>query len=255
MVSVMSGSSVYEYSFILKQRHRGNVLFVIGFVLVMFALCSLMLGVVLFPVSLKSSSMQPTLHGGDAVFVTPLASPVLEEHEVPLVSSLLHCIDLERGDLVYVKGADEANVSGARKILDAALRFVTLQKVSAVTSNKFVSSAPCIRRVVGLPGDVVYMKDFVLYIRPRGETHFLTEFELSPKSYDIAIDTLPPLWLSDSAFSGNCEPHYIGKNEYFVLADNRTHAADSRQWGVVRGAQIGGKVLLRYWPFNRFALF
>ncbi len=47
----------------------------------------------------------------------------------------------------------------------------------------------------------------------------------------------------------------IPSGEYFVLGDNRGYSSDSREWGLVKKAEIVGKVLLRYWPVDSLGIY
>lgn len=47
------------------------------------------------------------------------------------------------------------------------------------------------------------------------------------------------------------DPYTVGKDEYFVVGDNRTRSDDSRVWGTVPAANIIGAGFLTYWPLGR----
>ena len=83
---------------------------------------------------------------------------------------------------------------------------------------------------------------------------YYNEFELAEKPYDIHIYDVPENW--DSIGSSDfMEERRLGKNEYFVLADNRIHAVDSRHFGPVSGERFLGRVILEYFPFRKFRVF
>ena len=65
-----------------------------------FSICTICQKFLLFPVSVASESMQPQINSGDIVMVTPLASVKPVEHRIPVLSSIAHCVDLKRGDIV-----------------------------------------------------------------------------------------------------------------------------------------------------------
>ena len=87
-----------------------------------------------------------------------------------------------------------------------------------------------VKRVVGLPGEVIEMKNGDVIIN--GEV--LEEPYLAPNNKDNS--TRDPIQLKDG--------------EYYVLGDNRARSNDSRNWGPVPEANLRGKVWMVYWPFS-----
>nr|MDA3809667.1 S26 family signal peptidase [Spirochaetaceae bacterium] len=84
---------------------------------------------------------------------------------------------------------------------------------------------------------------------------FLSEFEVIDKNYDISVGNLPEGWNNSIPFSGNFNDITLKENQYFVLGDNRMQSSDSTSWGVLDRERIKGKVLLTYWPLNKFKLY
>lgn len=249
----MRKTSVREFSYSLRQRHRSNVFFLALYVCCIILICTVILDCFLFSVGTKSSSMEPTIESNDLFLVTPLAAPKDFEHD-SIFSAIFQSIPLERGDLVYVRRSTKDKKNIFSSIIDALVRFVSFQHTDKEYASNLTTEAPVIRRIVAFPGDTIYMKDFVLYVKQEGEAHFLTEFEITDKQYDIAVDALPSNWDIATGFAGNMDKITLKDDEYFVLADNRFNASDSRLFGVVPFDSIGGKVFLRYFPFTRFSL-
>lgn len=98
-----------------------------------------------------------------------------------------------------------------------------------------------IKRVIGLPGEKIVVKDnqVVIYNKDYAEGKVLDE-----SSYLSSGVTTP----------GEAEV-ILGADEYFVMGDNRKASHDSRSFGPVAEKYIVGKVLLRGWPFDKFTIY
>jgi signal peptidase I len=106
-----------------------------------------------------------------------------------------------------------------------------------------------IKRVVGVPGDVLSVKDGRLYVngRERSEPYVhRTSGRLDPTLAQAAIagSTIHDPW-------SLAEPFTVPAGEYFVMGDNRTDSDDSRDWGTVERAAIVGEGFATYWPLSR----
>ncbi|MFC0561712.1 signal peptidase I [Halalkalibacter alkalisediminis] len=98
-----------------------------------------------------------------------------------------------------------------------------------------------IKRVIGLPGDIVYYFDDVLYINnePVREPFLqkdIEEYAWGNYTTDFAI------------------PEPIPAGHVFVMGDNRPNSLDSRRLGPISNEQIVGKVDLRFWPLKEAGL-
>ena len=61
---------------------------------------------------------------------------------------------------------------------------IKAKQISYLENSDFPNKNNQLRRVIGMPGDIIYMRDYVLYVKPAGEKHFLTEFEIIEKNYE-----------------------------------------------------------------------
>jgi signal peptidase I len=90
-----------------------------------------------------------------------------------------------------------------------------------------------IKRIIGLPGDEVVIKNGLVLINGK----ILDESEYLPQGTQT---------------QGYLEIK-LGENEYFVLGDNRNASSDSRFWGPLKKENIIGRVFFRAWPFSALA--
>jgi len=91
-----------------------------------------------------------------------------------------------------------------------------------------------IKRIIGLPGETVEIKDSQITIYDKNnQKQVLNEIIYLP---DVKGTTY-----------GNLQV-VLGEKEYFVLGDNRSYSSDSRAWGPVPKENIIGKVFVRIFP-------
>lgn len=95
-----------------------------------------------------------------------------------------------------------------------------------------------IKRIIGLPGETVQVKEGHVYID--GEM-------LADDVY--GNDLIEFGYMAD-------QPITLGENEYFCMGDNRNHSKDSRSVdvGPVKKEQFVGRAWLRFWPLNKIGV-
>lgn len=160
--------------------------------------------------SISGASMQPTLLDGDKVWVNKLAYDV----KIPFTEiSLAELADPERGDVIIIDS------SRANKRL--------------------------VKRIVGLPGDTIYMQNNALVIN--GEP---ASYQVLDRADDalIILEELPDRAHQAQVSRGfinrssrSYGPTVVPENQYFVLGDNRDNSADSRVYSFIPREEIIGR--------------
>ena len=90
-----------------------------------------------------------------------------------------------------------------------------------------------IKRIIGLPGERVSLRNNKVYINGK----LLTEEYLDPS-----------LLTTGGNFLSEGGEVVVPLGSYFVMGDNRSHSSDSRAWGFVPKARITGRAWVIYWP-------
>lgn len=181
---------------------------------------------------IPSSSMEPTLQINDRILVEK-------------ISGHFHR-PFERGDiLVFYPPPSEMNHKD--------LSNDPLSILGRLTGLPFLPYEPAfIKRVVGLPGDKltvakgvgVYINGQLLdepYIKEKPNYDLKTLGDIGTTGR-IAYDSRPQL--SPGQIS---EPIVIGKNQLFMMGDNRNNSQDSHVWGFLDQNRVIGRACLVFW--------
>jgi len=95
---------------------------------------------------------------------------------------------------------------------------------------------PFIKRVIGLAGDRIELRDGAVYVN------------------DVRLEEP---YVMDGALTeanGSASTWEIGPGDLFVLGDNRENSSDSRVFGPVHRDSVVGRAWLRYWPLAAFGV-
>jgi signal peptidase I len=103
------------------------------------------------------------------------------------------------------------------------------------------SGVPFIKRVIGLPGDRVELRD--------GKV-FVNDVELD-EPYIFEIEGVPQV--TDPQAGGQTE-WQVPPGDLLVMGDHREDSADSRSFGPIEISHVIGRAWLRYWPFDTFGV-
>ncbi|MCI0344923.1 MAG: signal peptidase I [Chloroflexi bacterium] len=100
---------------------------------------------------------------------------------------------------------------------------------------------PFIKRVIGVEGDRVELRD--------GKV-FVNDDELT-EDYLYAVDGEPQ---PTEPTPGGQTSWRIGAGQLFVMGDHRGNSSDSRTFGPIEVTSVAGRAWLRYWPFDVFTV-
>lgn len=195
-----------------KQKKSGGLGETVS-VIVQALLLALVIRTLLFqPFSIPSGSMRPTLLEGDYLFVTKWAYG-FSRYSLPLSPNLfsgrIFGSDPERGDVVVFKFPPNPSLD-------------------------------YIKRVVGLPGDRIQMKDGQLYINgtavPREKVGQIDNPDITEvnRPVDVYRETLPngvsydTLDLTPDSIGDNTREFLVPEGHFFMMGDNRDNSTDSR---------------------------
>ncbi len=156
---------------------------------------------------IPTASMENTLLVGDHLLVNKF---VFGPTAVPALRAVLPVRDIRRGDVIVFKYPDEPE-------------------------------RDFIKRVIGLPGDTVELRNkkvhvngqpvdepYVYFLDPAGAGQEMTSFDVRERYGPV---TVPP-------------------GQYFVMGDNRDNSQDSRYWGFLPRSYVKGRALMIYWSYE-----
>jgi len=147
----------------------------------------------------------------------------------------------------YVKGASmEPNFHDHEYLIinEIAYRFYEPQRGDIIVFRYPKDpSQYFIKRIIGLPGEKVKIKDNKVYIY---NDKYPNGIELNEETY--LTDDKETLNFGKTEF-------ILDKDEYFVLGDNRNSSLDSRKFGPVPRHLIIGEAWIRGWPFDKMTIF
>lgn len=187
--------SNYDFNDDRKTHRRSAFKENLIFILILLAIFIPLKHYVLQPFRVVGSSMEPTFETGDYLLVDE-------------VSYKFH--QPERGDIIIFKFEGTA--------------------ANPVPENE---GTYFIKRVIGLPGETVVLRDGVVTIKNSANPNGFT--------IDEPYVTFP---------RDNDETRTLKDGEYYVMGDNRDKSYDSRAWGPLPERDIIGRALVRLYPFN-----
>ena len=159
--------------------------------------------------SVPTGSMKPTIKEGDRIIVNKMAYDL----RLPFSQiSLLNTGEPQRGEIVVFE--------------------------SKAANNRLI------KRMIGLPGDVIAMKNEKLFINGKPVSYQITQQntqQLFATEQVDAINHIVRIDKSESDQLSSFGPITVPQGHYLVLGDNRRNSADSRVYGFVPRHELKGK--------------
>ena len=186
---------------------------------------------------IPSGSMIPTLLVGDWLFVN---KAIFGAHVPFSHSSLPAYREPRRGDVVVFVSPYQADEDSAGRDPTPTL----------------------VKRLVGTPGDTLYMRNAVLYVNGIAQRQgYGANATVNPdvaNSVDPLFDWQKKVQLRSSRFGSapaqpnhdNWGPLVVPQRRLFMMGDSRYNSKDSRYWGFVPRENVRGKPLFVYYSYN-----
>ena len=182
------------------------------------------------PTIVQQTSMMPTLHPDERLWLSRWSRTI---KKLP-----------ERGDIITFEAPSITKIP--RETVDLSNPVAVYNTEPQGFFKKFAyyvletNKKSYIKRVIGLPGDYVEIKDGGVYIN--GEK--------------LEENYLPSGVVTDMIDGSRGENYFnnftVPENYVFAMGDNRTGSTDCRSFGCIPLEKIEGKVLFRFWPLSKF---
>ena len=203
---------------VVKEILEWAICIIVAIVLALFVRC--FIGT---PTIVKQESMYPTLKPNQRLFLNRL--PIILGKEV------------KRGDIITFEAPSKLDVT--KDEADLSHPIAEYNNEPKGVWNKFVynvleiTKVTFIKRVIGLPGEHIEIKDNKVYIN--GEEY---------KEPYLASDVVT------TPLDGPYTDFIVPDGYIFAMGDNRMHSKDCRAFGCVPMGKVEGKVVLRFWPLS-----
>jgi signal peptidase I len=194
-------------------------------------LVMLVAGALFFALAIQAFAVKPY------VIPSPSMLPTLKPGQRVLVDRFSHRIGSNPGlgdiTVFHPPSSAENELDGECGVAGQGPSYVagpaSGQSCSRATAKP--STKTYIKRVVGLPGDRIEIRD----------GHVVRNGDAISEPYAAACGQA----------ACNLEPIVVPRGSYFLMGDNRPNSNDSRFWGPVPRAWIVGKAVATYWPPSR----
>lgn len=180
-----------------------------------------------FPTVVSGASMDSTLKDKQRLWVSRIA---IEIDKYP-----------KQGDIITFEAPSTTYITKASANLDNPVAIYNEEEKGffskIIESLSVFGETSYIKRVIGLPGDHIEIKDGAVYLNGERLQEDYLDSGMTTDSVDgVFTDVIVP------------------DGHVYVLGDNRAVSGDSRRFGCIPIDKIEGKAVLRFWPLNQWGL-
>lgn len=177
------------------------------------------------PTVVKQSSMYPTLMQNERLWLSKCGATF---DKMP-----------KRGDVITFEAPTQRYTDSNHINYDNPVAEYSYNPTNVITKFVYytleIGKTSYIKRVIGLPGDHVQIKDGSVYVNDQKlEENYLQDYVVTTDLDGLYTDI------------------YVPENTVYVLGDNRAESTDSRRFGCIPVEKIESKAVLRFWPLNKF---
>jgi len=194
----------------------------------------------------ESSGNGPSVAPGKKSFLKSLLDTVLYVAVGLIIGIILVVFVVQRND-VFGASMEPSLHPGDAVFAEMVSKYFTAPKrgeimtIDAAGMTGYDKKEKIIKRLIGLPGETVSMKEGSVYINGV----LLNEPYLAENM---------PTYVNDSGISNGYDNITLGKDEYYFMGDNRGDSTDSRVLGPITSERIKAHVIVRILPLNDIGL-
>ncbi|SEN08091.1 signal peptidase I [Nitrosomonas marina] len=198
------------------------------------------------PFKIPSGSMIPTLIVGDFILVNKYVYGI----RLPVINKKIIDMDSpEAGDVLVFRFPEDPSIDYIKRVVGVPGDVVTYHNKQLFINDQIVEQA--------YEGDYKYVEPGLGYIYSEKYTEYLGEANHSIL-VSREVNGLQYASVREFPFRENCQYSRTGftctvpPGNYFTLGDNRDSSSDSRYWGFVPDENIVGKAFMIWWNFGDF---
>ncbi|SES99469.1 signal peptidase I [Natronincola peptidivorans] len=203
----------------MKSKRIMKEIFDWGRTLIFAVLLSILIsGFIVQPSIISEASMEPTLVGQDSFHDDKVGDRVMIFKSVYILGNAP-----KYGDIVII----DSRVDRERTFMDEIIDNPLIKRIMRENNDRHF----WIKRVIGEAGDFLEFKEGTVY---RNDAALVEDY-------------------IKEAMIGDFESVLVPENHVFVMGDNRNMSRDSREIGPVPTENVVGKVLFRFYPFDKIS--